>query len=306
MDDIYARIPYSERAIPVEVARPYLKVSDSFLQLEGLCFDRENNLFFCDVYQGGIYRVKKETEEVERLISLPGANPSSVKPGPDGSLYISCLGDFKSTGSLKRFDLQTNEVTDLIPSSSGYVIDDICFRRDGRLYFSDFKGGATSRIGGIYLFDPREGIRSIKRLLGFLGVPNGLALSPDEKGIWVTEMASNQLHYTELEEDGLTIPPFGDLLPYRFTGLNGPDSCSVDKAGNLYVAMYQQGRVLIFSPEGIPVKQVLIPESWNGRNLRTTHPRIIPGTKRLLICTNDYDRGYGAQIFEAESLADGV
>lgn len=307
MADILRRIPYSEKDIPAQVAEPYLKVSDGFLQLEGLCFDREENLVFCDVYQGGIYRVKKGAETVETLLTLPGENPSSVKLGPDGALYISCLGDFRSTGSLKRFDPESGEVSDVVPASAGYVIDDICFRRDGRLYFSDFKGGATDRIGGIYLVDTEvdtgDGEPLINRLCGFLGVPNGLSLSTDERGIWVTEMAANQLHFIELEEDGITVPPFGDLLPYRFSGLNGPDSCSVDSEGNLYVAMYQQGRVLVFSPAGIPVKQIILPDSWDGHNLRSTHPRIIPGTKTLLICTNDYDGGNGSWIFRADALA---
>lgn len=303
MEDILKRIPYSERGIPAVVAEPYLKVSDEFLQLEGLCFDREDNLVFCDVFQGGIYRVKKGTKDVERILSLPGKNPSAVKLGPDGRLYIACLGDFKSTGSLLAYDPDTQKLDQIIGPEEGFVIDDLCFRSDGSFYFSNFIGGGTNRVGGIYHAGPRGKI--IRPVCRNLAVPNGLVLTPDERGLWITEMGASQLHFLELLDDGVSIADYGDLIPYRFSGLNGPDSCSVDSEGNLYVAMYQQGRVLIFSPQGVPVEQVLLPGSWNGEFLRSTHPKIVPGTDQLLICSNDYTNGKGAAIFSAKALARG-
>ena len=78
-----------------------------------------------------------------------------------------------------------------------------------------------------------------------LAVANGIALSTDERTLWVTETNANRLHRVDLLEDGVTIAPFGASIPYYFTGHEGPDSCCIDADDNLYVAMYGQGRVLV-------------------------------------------------------------
>ena len=80
-----------------------------------------------------------------------------------------------------------------------------------------------------------------------ISVANGIALSTDEKVLWVTETTTNRLHRIQLEDDGVTIAPFGATIPYYFTGHEGPDSVCIDSDDNLYVAMYGQGRVLVFN-----------------------------------------------------------
>ena len=52
---------------------------------------------------------------------------------------------------------------------------------------------------------------------------NGIALSTDEKVLWVTETTTNRLHRIALEDDGVTIAPFGTTI--LFSGHEGPDSC---------------------------------------------------------------------------------
>ncbi len=47
-----------------------------------------------------------------------------------------------------------------------------------------------------------------------ISVANGIALSTDEKVLWVTETTANRLHRIALEDDGVTI--YNHLeLPYR-------------------------------------------------------------------------------------------
>lgn len=44
----------------------------------------------------------------------------------------------------------------------------------------------------------------------------------------------------------------------------------VDGKGNVYVAIYGQGRVLVFNNKGIPIGQILLPEREKGLNLLST------------------------------------
>jgi lactonase len=84
-------------------------------------------------------------------------------------------------------------------------------------------------------------------------------------------------------------------VAYHFTGF-APDSLRADSAGNVYVAMYSQGRVLVCNPSGVPIGQILIPTRESGHNMRTTCVGFFPGTDDMVILTNDGDGGEGAWI----------
>lgn len=130
---------------------------------------------------------------------------------------------------------------------------------------------------------------------------NGVVLSPDGKALWATEFSRNFLHRVELA-DATTPAPFGTAVAYHFTG-PAPDSMRVDSDGNLYVAVYGQGRVLVFNRNGIPIGRVLLPGREGGHNLRSTSLAIRPGTDDLSIVTSDGNGGQGATIFHAEAFA---
>jgi lactonase len=77
----------------------------------------------------------------------------------------------------------------------------------------------------------------------------------------------------------------------------------VDSDGNLYAAIYGQGRVMIYNSNGMPIGQILLPGRKAGHNMRSTSLAIKPGTNDLYILTNDWDRGQGTTIFHAKTFA---
>lgn len=295
-----AGIPDHERTVPAEVAEPWFQVSEQPKQLEGLCFDRAGDLYFVDVFEGNVYKLALPSKDLSIVTTLTGQNPSALKIHKDGRLFLCCLANMRDNGSIIAMDPEGSHQETIVASDKGFVPDDMVFDSDGGFYFSDFTGPAFDPTGGIYHV-PAD-LSEITPVVPHLATPNGLALSPDEHKLWVTEMAANRLHWIQLEDDRVSIPPYGASVPFTFSGLEGPDSCSVDADGNLYVAMYEQGRVLCFSAEGVLVKQILLPDRETGHNLRSTHPMLIPGTSTLLICTNDFDGDQGSWIFAAEGL----
>ena len=54
---------------------------------------------------------------------------------------------------------------------------------------------------------------------------NGIALSTDEKVLWVTETTTNRLHRIALEDDGVIIAPFGsdNTIYLHILQHEGPD-----------------------------------------------------------------------------------
>ncbi|MEG6502044.1 hypothetical protein, partial [Desulfovibrio sp. 1214_IL3152] len=76
--------------------------------------------------------------------------------------------------------------------------------------------------------------------------------------------------------------------------------------GNVYVAVYGQGRVLVFNPNGIPIGQVLLPGREQGRNLRSTSLAISPDSNDLYAVTSDHAGERGSIIFHAKVFAKGL
>lgn len=97
----------SEAALQTVTAVPWIKVSDERKQLEGLCFDRNGDLYFLEVFGGHIMKLEVATMAI---ISNPPAvrttSPPLVRspklpgiwPGPTGSR---CPRTKPCSGSLK-------------------------------------------------------------------------------------------------------------------------------------------------------------------------------------------------------------
>ncbi|CDR67641.1 Gluconolactonase [Staphylococcus schweitzeri] len=256
------------------------------------------------MFEGNIFKVNPETKEIKRPFVSHKANPAAIKIHKDGRLFICYLGDFKSTGGIFAATENGDNIQDIIEDlSTEYCIDDMVFDSKGGFYFTDFRGYSTNPLGGVYYVTPD--FKTITPIIQNISVANGIALSTDEKVLWVTETTANRLHRIALEDDGVTIQPFGATIPYYFTGHEGPDSCCIDSDDNLYVAMYGQGRVLVFNKRGYPIGQILIPGREEGRMLRSTHPQFIPGTNQLIICSNDIEMGGGSMLYTVNGFAKG-
>ncbi|BBK27041.1 SMP-30/gluconolactonase/LRE family protein [Staphylococcus arlettae] len=294
----------SESDLQTVTAEPWLKISDEGLQLEGLCFDRQKNLFLCEVFGGNIFKVDMATQTITNPFQSTKDNPAAVKIHKDGRLFICYLGDFKNTGGIFASDEQGENFETIISDiTSEYCVDDLVFDSKGGFYFTDFRGYSTNPQGGVYYVSPD--FKTVTPVIQNIAVANGVALSTDERILWVTETTTNRLHRIELLEDGITIAPFGATIPYYFTGHEGPDSCCIDSDDNLYVAMYGQGIVLVFNKKGYPIGQILIPGRDEGHMLRSTHPAFIPETNQLLICANDIEQNGGSWIYTVNGFASG-
>lgn len=293
-----------EQGIQTITAEPWLEISDKGLQLEGLCFDRNGDLILCEVFGGTIFHVALPDKKITRILNSHKENPAAVKIHKDGRLFVCYLGDFDSSGGIYAVDANGNKIQEIVSDiETEYCVDDLVFDSKGGFYFTDFRGYSTNPKGGVYYVSPD--FQSITPVLQNLAVANGVALSTDEKTLWVTETNANRLHRIDLLEDGVTIAPFGASISYHFTGHEGPDSCCIDSDDNLYVAMYGQGRVLVFNKRGYPIGQVLIPGRDSGHMLRSTHPAFIPGTDQLIICSNDIENDGGSWIYTVKGFAKG-
>ena len=291
-------IPPSERGLQTVVAERWFKVSDEPLELEGPCFDRNGNLLLSDVSGGHVFRLTPE-KHLSTVVSKRGLGPGGLAVHKDGRIFIAAVGDLKGAGSIVAVKPDGSDMQTIVPPQAGYVPNDLVFDAQGGFYFTDFRGLSTDPTGGAYYVSPD--LKTITPVLPHLAMANGIALSPSGRELWITEFSRNLLHRVALV-GATTIAPIGTAVAYHFTG-PAPDSMRADSDGNLYVAMYGQGRVLAFNQNGIPIGQVLLPGRDEGHNLHSTNMAIKPDTTDLYIVTSDGKGGQGATIFHAKTFA---
>lgn len=290
-----------ETSLQTITAVPWIKISDDRKQLEGLCFDRNGDLYFLEVFGGHIMKLEVDTMAVKDIYVADGLKPAAIKIHKNGRLYIAFLGNFVNNGGIFSIEPDGSDFRYEIGPEKGFVIDDLVFTSDGGYYFTQFTGYTFDPTGGVYYVSP-EG--EITKIAGNMAGANGIALSKDEDVLWVTETNNNKLNRIKIR-DRVTIPPYGAHVPYRFTGCNGPDSCCIDDDNNLYVAIAESGRCMIFNFLGYPIGQILMPEREDGHMLISTHPCLRPDTDEVIICANDGDfGGHGSWLFRARGFAE--
>lgn len=291
--DRFGTIPTSEAGLQTITAEKFVKVFDEPLTLEGLCFDRQGDMYFTSTMGNSIFKVEMKTKKILKIFRRKNVRPAAVKIHKDGRLFACCLTNetiggiivMESDGSNPEYILK------------GYSVDDMVFDSTGGFYFTDFIGDFRNPCGGVYYVSPD--FQKITPYCKNMCRPNGIALSVDGSLLWVTETQAQRLHRFE-------IPTGQACIPYRFTGFLGPDSCSVDADDNLYVAIPGQGRVMVFNKFGLPIGQVFTPGREDGHHLYTTHPMVRPGTRELYItCKDTAKDSEGAWIFIAGSYAEG-
>lgn len=293
-------IPQAERGIVQNLAEPWFEVSKDNNILEGAIFDKAGNLLFCDVSERKVKRLTPD-KKLDTLVELEELQPGGLAWHGDGRLFIAALDLAAGKGGILAWEPETGKLETIIGTEKGFWPNDLVCDHNGGLYFSDFRGSASKPVGGIYYLHPD--LKTISPVIPNMGQANGVALSPDGKTLWATEFAKNRLHRAILT-DAVTISPTGSAIPYHFIGA-APDSMRVDARGNVYVALYGQGRAMIFNSNGIPIGQVLLPERENGKNLLSTSLALDPESKAMFIVTSNAEAGQPAGIFKGSSLSSG-
>ncbi|UFN51557.1 SMP-30/gluconolactonase/LRE family protein (plasmid) [Roseomonas sp. OT10] len=293
-------VPPAERALPTILADRPVTVPGAKLDLEGPVFERTGGLIFSDVQGGRVLRLDR-SGRIASISKLDGLMPGGMAIARDGRIFIAA-GNGKGGGAIVAMEPDGTSLRTVLPEDAGFFPNDLIFDAAGGFYFTDARGTVGDPAGGVWYVPPGGG--PPVPIVRNLAVANGIALSPDGKRLWVGEYALGRLYRLDLV-GATAVAPFGAAVTYHFTG-PAPDSMRVDSEGRVYVALYGQGRILIFSREGLPIRQVLLPGRDAGRNLHVTSMAIRPGSRDMVIVTSDGAPNGGARIFHARAPGSGM
>ena len=199
-------------------------------------------------------------------------NPSNVANGhaldTKGRVVEAQTGDEERLGGIARIaaDGSATVLVDHFKGKRFNAPNDLIVKRDGTIWFTDpdYGGIASSEIGfnGVYRLDPKTG--DVTLLTDALAEPNGIAFSPDEKTLYVSD-TGNGLFAFSVAADGTLGPeqPLGD----------GCDGIGVDEQGNIWATTCGLF-VVVSDPTGVELGAISFPGNatnlaWGGADGKT-------------------------------------
>lgn len=282
-------------AAPASAAEPIVpkdakleKVFDGgFVLTEGVAVAPDGLVYFSDITftpvakaekkpleAGHIWRFDPKTNKTE-IFRSPSGMSNGLKFDADGNLLAAEGADFGGR-RVTRTDMKTGKtyiVAGLFEDKPFNAPNDITIDEKGRIYFSDprYLGHEPidQPVQAVYRVDT-DG--SVHRIITDAGKPNGVAVSPDQKTLYVVSNDNGTTGIGRLKSDGnkvvepvkkgaMTLMAY-DLSPdgtakFRKTLVDyapqdGPDGLVCDAQGNLYVAVRDETRpgIVVYSPEG--------------------------------------------------------
>jgi gluconolactonase len=270
------------------------KVAEGFSFTEGPVWHPDGFLLFSDPNTNSIYRYDPDNKNVTIYLSHSGYTGADIgefgQPGSngltidrEGRLIVAQHGNRRVVRHEKK-----GPVTILVDRIDGKRLNspnDLVLRSDGALYITDppyglpksyFDARKELSFQGVILY--KNGKTQV--VATDCGGPNGIALSPDEKFLYVTNWDTRDIHHTktiwryQVNEDGTlhTGKIFYDMN--QTEDEEALDGMKIDKEGNLFVSA--PGGIWIISAQGILLGKIVTPErpanmAWGDADGRTLY-----------------------------------
>jgi gluconolactonase len=261
------------------------ELANGLLFPEGPTWLGDGSLIVVEIAAGRLTRIAPDGSC--RTLAELGGGPNGAAMGPDGRCYVCNNGGFVwrerdgallpagtaagyVSGSIQAVDIHTGAVETLYNACQGQRLNgpnDLVFDRSGGFWFTDH-GHAHGRHrdrGAVYYARP-DGSR-IEQAIYPLEMPNGIALSPDEKTLYVAETVTGRLWAWSIDEPGKIARAPRNILGGTgriVIGLGGFqlfDSMAVDTEGNLHIGTVPSG-ISVVSPQGRLIEQIAMPEHF--------------------------------------------
>jgi sugar lactone lactonase YvrE len=235
-------------------ASDFTKEHEFSTGIEGPAVDRDGNLYALNLHaDGNVARVRPDGT-AELFVELPkGSTPNGTRFHSDGSML---LADYTGHNVL-RVDRKSKAVTVWAHEARMNQPNDLAITRNNTLFASDPNWG--NNTGNLWRIGPD---RKVTLIEANMGTTNGIEVSPDEHHLYVNESIQRRVWRYELHPDGSVSNKklFAQFFDF------GMDGMRCDRRGNLYIARYGKGSVVVLSPEGKPIREIQL-KGKNPTNL---------------------------------------
>jgi gluconolactonase len=270
------------------------KVADGFSFTEGPVWHPDGYLLFSDPNTNTIYRYSPNDHNVTVYMSHSGYTGADIgeygQPGSnglaidkEGRLVIDQHGNRRVIRIEKKGPVTV--LADKIDGKRFNSPNDVVIKSDGTVYFTDppyglphFYDDKRKELDYSGVYKIKDG--KVQLVSKDLGGPNGIAFSPDEKFLYVTNWDIRDIHRTktiwryEVQPDG-NLANGKIFFDFNFTEDDEAlDGLKVDKLGNLFVSA--PGGLWILSPDAKILGKIVTPErpanmTWGDEDGKTLY-----------------------------------
>jgi gluconolactonase len=241
------------------------KIADGFTWVEGPVWHKQGGyLLFSDIPANAVYKWKsgEGTSVYLKSSGYSGTSPFAGKePGSNGLTFdakgqlVLCRHGDRQIGRLES----NGTIVSLADHDDGHKINspnDLVFKSNGDLYFTDppfglpqaFDDSSKAPVQGVYRLS-KDG--TVTLLIHDIKAPNGIAFSPDEKMLYVSDVDPKRAAWLayDVQPDGTVTNGrvFFDATRWRKAPFFGPDGFKVDRQGNIFGA--RPGGLSVIAPD---------------------------------------------------------
>lgn len=245
-------------------ARPDLIIK-GLMFAEGPGSDAFGETYFCDMSGTRVYRIVRGASGIRADVVVEDSGGcSGIAWSRDGRLYAAQ----NFTGRIVEVALGADgagTLRGIVETYGGEPrsgANDLVIQADGGIWFTNMGNKIHKDWGGVY-FTTTAGLEPVQVKVP-LERPNGIRLSPDGLTLYVADYmrpfvwSFPVLGPGKLGEGRVfaSLAVVGE--PARVTG---GDGMTVDRLGNVWVAVPSAGAVVVFDSQGKPLGRVMMPES---------------------------------------------
>ncbi len=262
------------------------KIAGGFQFTEGPVWHKDGYLLFSDIPANKIYKYEpgKDISIYLENSGYVGSEESNEGRGSNG-LTFDKHGNLIICQHGARQVVKADRAGNFIPLARQYKgkrlnsPNDVVVRSDGSIYFTDPPWG----LPGLDKDPTKElDLQGIYKLVngnlelfdGELSRPNGIAFSPDEKYLYVSNLDGKRKEYYRytLDENGNAMKKELFFDATDLEGKGGPDGIKIDKKGNCYFT--GPGGILLLNPKAELLGIISPPEipaniAWGGKDGKT-------------------------------------
>ena len=207
----------------------------------------ERRLYWTDISTGRLFRYDPASGEHEQFYQGRPVGGFTIQP--DGSLLL-----FMDRGTIALLDDGAlTQIVSEIPGEESSRFNDVIADPLGRVFCGTMS--TSERKGTLYRLE-RNG--SVHPVLEGVGCSNGLAFTPDRRGLYYTDSFAREIYLFDYNiEDGSLC---NQRVFTRFDEANGmPDGATVDAAGGLWSALWDGGCIVRLLPDSSVDKTINFP-----------------------------------------------
>lgn len=212
--------------------------------IEGPAFDKNGQLYVVNYKHDGTIGKVAPDGTCSMFIELPvGSIANCILFDKQDNMF---LPDFTGHNVL-HVDMLTQKISVFCHEPRMYSPNDLCMNRNGQIFASD--PDWKNSVGQLWRVD-----QDAKPVLleANMGTTNGIELSPDEKTLYVNESIQLKVWKYDVDEKGNIS---NKKLFYKFDDF-GLDGMKCDKKGNLYIARWGKGTIVVLSPQGKFIREI--------------------------------------------------